>query len=96
MRKIAGKTLAKPLTSGIPIDEKITASPIATDAIRPLLAKTNPFGLFFPFGAGVAFQVKPTPNSTSNKKPIIPSTSPDSPTELPKPIALMTIIIIYN
>ena len=92
MRKIAGKTLANPLNNGYPRDESKTATPIAKAAMNPLNAKTSSVGLFFPFGAGLAFQVNDTPRIANRIKPANPIVISVRPADFPISVALTIII----
>ena len=72
VRKIAGKALTRPATSGRPCFASIKQKPIANAAAIPRQPNINNGTLFCPLGAAMLFRFNKTENMTKRRKPINP------------------------
>ena len=72
VRKIAGKALTKPATSGKPCLASIKQKPIANAAAIPRQPNISNGTLFSPLGAAMLFKFNKTENKTNRIKPISP------------------------
>ena len=84
VRKIAGKALTRPATSGKPCLASIKQKPIANAAAIPRQPNISIGTLFSPLGAAMLFRFNKTENMTNRTKPINPMM------KLPKSTANMT------